>query len=114
MGISVKDLRRLLEKVLQCERDETGKHIRYRFKVNGRTVGQTHYSHSWGDSEQIDNIMLNLQAKEMKCSSSALWKKLLSGQASKEDYFTDLLKNGHISQEEFDILCRRGNASTKG
>lgn len=106
MGTIVRDLKRLLEKDLRCECDESGKHIRYRFIVNGRTVGQTHYSHSWRGTEQIDNTMLIRQAKEMRCSLST-WKSLLQGKASsKKDYFEELLDGGHISREEYDDLCR--------
>lgn len=46
MPASVKDLRHLLERVLQCERDESRSHIFYYLKVNGRIIAQTHYSHS--------------------------------------------------------------------
>jgi hypothetical protein len=40
----------------------------------------------------------------MKCSSNSLWKRLLAGQASKDAYLQDLLKNGHINGEEYNIL----------
>ncbi len=111
MGTIVRDLRRLLEKVLQCERDESGKHIRYRFVVNGRLVAQTHYSHSWRGNEQIDDKMLKNQAEQMRCNLKT-WKLLLLGQASKQDYLGELLKGGHISQVEYDELC--GKSSNPG
>lgn len=113
MGASVKDLRFLLETVLRCERDESRSHIRYFLKVNGRIVAQTHYSHSWRGNTQIDDSMLSKQAQEMRCSNKT-WKLLLQSRASKEDYFRELLQKGHINQEEFEILCRRGNSTHKG
>ncbi|SRR5258708_16390070 len=105
MGTSIKDLKYLLEKVLRCECDAKGDHIRYTLKVNGRIIAKTKYSHSWRGSKQIDDSMLSKQATDMRCSNRT-WKLLLLGQASKEVYFRELLQNGHISQEEFDVLCR--------
>jgi hypothetical protein len=113
MPASVKDLRHLLERVLQCERDESRSHIFYYLKVNGRIIAQTHYSHSWRGNTQIDDSMLSKQAQEMRWSNKT-WKLLLQSRASKEDYFRELLQKGHISQEEFDVLCRRGNSTNKG
>jgi len=55
-------------------------------------------------NSQIDDSMLSLHAKQMRCSKRTL-KKLLSDQASKEDYFKELLQGGHISQEEYNVLC---------
>src|SRR5947209_3181564 len=112
MGTSLKDLRNLLEKFLQWERDDSGKHIRYRFIVNGRTVAETHYSHSWSGNQQIDNKMLMKMASEMRCSLGTL-KSLLQGKASKKDYYEELFKRGHISQEEYIDLCRKANSTTK-
>ncbi|SRR6266566_9566275 len=112
MGTSVRDLKYLLETVLQCECDESRSHIRYSLKVNGRIVAQTHYSHSWRGNKQIDDSMLSLQAKEMRCSNRT-WKLLLLGQTSKEVYFKELLQRGHISQEEFNVLCSGGSTSKK-
>jgi hypothetical protein len=43
-------------------------------------------------------------AKQMRCSNK-MWKALLLGNATKEDYFRELLANGYINQEEFDSLC---------
>ena len=104
MGISLKDLKSFLETVLHCECEESRGHTRYIFKVNGRVVAETHYSRSWRSSTQIDDSTVSKQARQMKCSPS-IWRRLLAGQASKEDYFRDLLKNEHISQDEFDLLC---------
>lgn len=112
MGTSVRDLRYLVEKVLRCECDETGDHIRFALKVNGRVIAKTKYSHSWRGSKQIDDSMLSKQAADMRCSNRT-WKLLLSGQASKEVYFKELLKNGHINQKENDILCTGGNPTKK-
>ena|SRR5579884_906883 len=105
MGTSINDLRNLLERVLRCERDDSGDHIRYTLKVNGRVVAKTKYSHSWRGSTQISAAMLSKQASDMRCSNK-LWKALLQGRASKEDYFRELLQNGHITPEEYDILCK--------
>lgn len=110
MGTSVRDLKYLLEVILGCERDESKSHIRYFLKVQGRIVAQTHYSHSWRGNKQIDNSMLNLQAREMRCSSRT-WKLLLMQQIPKEEYFRELFQNGHINQEEFDMLCKKGPGS---
>ena len=107
MGASVKDLRYLLETVLQCERNEAGNHIRYMFKVNDRIVARTKYSHSWRGNMQINDSMLSLMARQMQCSNRT-WKLLLLGQLPKEAYFRELLQNGHISQEEFEGLCGKG------
>lgn len=107
MGVSVRDLRYLLENVLQCERKDAGDHIRYTFIVNGRVVARTKYSHSWRGNMQINDAMLSLMARQMLCSNRT-WKSLLLGKVSKEAYFRELLQNGHISQEEFDMLCEKG------
>lgn len=106
MGTSLRDLQYLLEKVLRCERVDAGKHIRYYFKVNGRVVAQTHYSHSWRGNTQIDNSMVSMQAREMRCSTKT-WRLLLEGKVSKEAYFQELFQSGHISQEEFDDLRKK-------
>ena len=105
MGTSIRDLRYLLETVLRCECDETGDHVRFTLKVNGRTIAKTKYSHSWRGNKQIDASMLSKQATDMRCSNRT-WKLLLLGQVPKEEYFRELLQRGHISQEEFDSLCR--------
>ena len=113
MGTSLKDLRNLLEKFLQWECDDSGKHIRYRFKVNGRTVAETHYSHSWRGTDQISNKMLMQMALEMRCSLGTL-KSLLQGkESSKKNYYEELFNRGHISQDEYIDLCREGNSTTK-
>ena len=113
MGTSLKDLRNLLEKILGWERDDSGKHIRYRLIVNGRTVAETHYSHSWRGTDQIDNTMLFKMAKEMRCSLGTL-KSLLQGkESSKIDYYEELFRAGHISRKECDDLCGKGNANSK-
>ena len=107
MGISLKDLRYLLEKFLQWECDDSGKHIRYRLIVNGRTVAETHYSHSWRGSEQIGNEMLMRMAKEMRCSLKTL-KSLLQGhESSKKEYYEELFRGDHISRKECDDLCSK-------
>lgn len=112
MGTTIKDLRYLLEQVLQCERDESRSHIYYFLRVNGRIVAQTHYSHSWRGNTQIDDSMLSKQAQEMRCSNRT-WKLLLQGRASKEDYFKDLLQRGHITQQEFEKLCNGEGPTSK-
>ena len=106
MGTSLRDLQYLLEKVLRCERVDAGKHIKYYLKVNGRVVAQTHYSHSWRGNTQIDNSMVSMQAKEMRCSAKT-WRLLLEGKVPKEVYFNELFQNGYVSQEEFDDLCKK-------
>lgn len=110
MGTTLKDLRTLLERVLQCELEEGRRHTQYFLKVNGRIVASTFYSRSWKSSTQIDDSIMKLVAKEMKCSSSGLWKKLLLGQVPKDRYFQDLREYGHITQEEYIMLC--GNEGT--
>ncbi len=109
MGTTLKDLKFLLEKVLQCKREEGRRHTQYFLEVNGRIVASTFYSRSWKSSTQIDDSILYLVAKEMKCSSTGLWKRLLVGQVSKDRYFQDLRDHGHISHEEYIILCGKGN-----
>ena len=106
MGTTLKDLKLLLEMVLQCEREEGRRHTKYFLKVNGRIIAWTFYSRSWKSSTQIDDSI-------MKCSSPKVWRRLLAGQATKEEYFQDLRNHGHISQQEYDVLCRRGNTTTK-
>jgi hypothetical protein len=113
MGTTLKDLKFLLERVLQCELEEGRRHTQYFLKVNGRIVASTFYSRSWKSSTQIDDSIVNLVAKEMKCSSVGLWKKLLVGQVSKEKYFEDLRDHGHITYEEYNILCRKGDTTKK-
>src|SRR5260370_37176346 len=79
MGTTLKDLKFLLEMVLQCEREEGRRHTkyflwscltdavrrraaslarpiaRYFLKVNGRIVAWTFYSRSWKSSTEIDD-----------------------------------------------------------
>lgn len=98
MGTSLRDLRTLLETVLQFDRDESRNHIRYFLWVNDRVVAETHYSHSWRGSTQIDDSTVSKQSRQLKCSSPK------AGEAGRKDYLDDLLKNKHISQEEFDTL----------
>jgi len=112
MGISIRDLKWLLETVLQFESYESSHHLRYFLKVNSRIVARTHISHSRRGNERVDDSMLLLHAREMRCSLATL-KALLQDQKSKADYFNELLKNGHINQEEFDMLCGKGNTDTK-
>jgi hypothetical protein len=102
MGTSVKDLEYLLTRVLNYE-IETGHHIRYTLKVNGRIVAITRRSHSWRGSTQIDKKMISNIAEQMKCSDKTL-KLLLQCNATKEDYLKELLQKGEITQAEFDIL----------
>ncbi|SRR6266849_4409774 len=106
MGASVKDLEYLLKKVLGFERDEKGDHIHYSLAVNGRPVAKTKLSHSWRGNTEISDQMLSMMAKQIRCSNK-MWKSLVAGKATKEDYFRELLANGYISQEEFDSLCRK-------
>ncbi|MEO7019489.1 MAG: hypothetical protein ABI234_05005 [Ktedonobacteraceae bacterium] len=95
----------MLETILGCEREEGGNHTKYVLRVNGRVVALTFYSRSWRESTQIDSTILSQQSKQMKCSN-ALWKKLLARQASRVDYFQELLRYGHISDEEYTLLCK--------
>jgi hypothetical protein len=104
MGTLLKDLQSFLE-TLPCVCEEGRGHTKYILKVNNRVVAWTYYSRSWRGSTQIDDSIVSKQAKQMKCSSNTLWKKLLSRQVPKEAYFGDLLTYGHINQNEYDILC---------
>jgi hypothetical protein len=104
MGISIRELKSLLETVLHFEPYRSSHHLRYFLKVNGKIVVRTHISHSRRGNERVDDSMLLLHAREMGCSLSTL-KGLLQGHKSKIDYFNELLKNGHLTQEEFDVLC---------
>ena len=102
MGTSINDLRRLLESILGFEY-ESGDHIRYVLRVNGRIIARTKFSHSWRGNQQIDDSILSLQARQLHCSSQTL-KNLLRGNLGKKDYFRELLKAGRITPEEFDSL----------
>jgi hypothetical protein len=99
MGTSINDLRHLLGSILGFEY-ESGDHVRYVLRVNGRIIAQTKFSHSWRGNHQIDASILSLQAKRLRCSSQTL-KHLLRGNLGKKDYFRELLKGGHITQDEF-------------
>ena len=110
MGISLKDLKDFLES-LPCIREEGRGHTKYILKVNNRIVAWTFYSRSFRGNTQIDDSIVSKQAKQMKCSSNILWKKLLAFQEPKEAYFDDLLKHGHINQNEHDILCGKSRSS---
>lgn len=113
MGTTLKDLKDLLEKVLQCQLEEGRRHTQYFLKVNDRIVASTFYSRSMTKSTQIDDKILGDVAKEMKCSSLGLWKKLLVGQVTREKYFEDLRDHGHITPEEYEILCGKRQAAKK-
>jgi hypothetical protein len=112
MGTSLKDLKSFLE-TLPCECEEARSHTKYILKVNNRVVAWTYHSRSWRGSTQIDDSIVSKQAKQMKCSSNILWKRLLANQASKEEYFRDLLEHGHISREEYHTLCVKGNTTAR-
>lgn len=105
MGTTLRDVRQVLERILMCEREEGGNHTKYVLRVNGRIVAFTLYSRSWRDSTQIDSTILSLQARQMRCST-ALWKKLLAGQAGRRDYLCELLQSGQISEKEYEHLCK--------
>ena len=64
MGVSVNDLKRILESVLGFELDN-GDHVRYVLKINGKIIARTKFSHSWRGNQQIDDAILSLQAKQM-------------------------------------------------
>lgn len=113
MGTTLKDLKDLLEKVLQCQLEEGRRHTQYFLRVNDRIVASTFYSRSWTKSTQIDDKILGNVAKEMKCSSLGLWKKLIAGQVPREKYFEDLRDHRHITPEEYDILCGKGQTAKK-
>src|SRR5690348_8679917 len=113
MGTTLKDLKDLLEKVLECQLEEGRRHTQYFLRVNDRIVASTFYSRSLTKSTQIDDKILGQVAKEMKCSSLGLWKKLLVGQVTKEKYFEDLRDHGHINSEEYDILCGKKQTTKK-
>ena len=102
MSTSINDLRRLLESILGFEY-ESGDHVRYVLRVNGLIVARTKFSHSWRGNQQIDASILSLQARQLHCSNGTL-KKLLSGTLEKQDYFRELLKGGHITQDDFDSM----------
>lgn len=107
MGLSLKDLRNLLEKDLQWECDASGKHIRYRFIVNGRIVAATHYSHSWRGNDQVNDLMLSRIANQMHCSLKTLKSLLQDKRPRIHNYFEELLQGNHISKEEYDELCKK-------
>ncbi len=102
MSTSTNDLRRLLESVLGFEY-ESGDHVRYVLKINGRIVARTKFSHSWRGNKQIGDNMLSLIVQQLHCSNKIL-KDLLRGNLGKKDYFGELLKGGFISQVDFDSL----------
>ncbi|HVB60380.1 MAG TPA: hypothetical protein VNE61_04225 [Ktedonobacteraceae bacterium] len=108
MSTSLKDLKAFLE-VLPCVCEEGRGHTKFILKVNSKVVAWTYYSRSWRSSTQIDDSTMSKIAKQMKCSNNILWKKLLAGQASKENYFRDLLEHGHITREEYQTLCEKEN-----
>src|SRR2546425_9730668 len=112
MGTSLRDLKSFLES-LPCVREEAKGHTQFSLIVNDRVVAWTYYSRSWKGSTQIDDSTVSKMGRQMKCSTPKLWRELLARQASKEDYFQDLLKHGHISHEEYQILCGKGNTTTK-
>jgi len=107
MGISLREIKSFLES-LPCVREESRGHTKYILKVNGRVVAWTNYSRSWRDSTQIDDSMVSKMGREMRCSNSVLWRKLLARQEPKDAYFRDLLEHSHISREEYDTLCEKG------
>lgn len=110
MGTTLKDLKTFLES-LPCVREEARRHTRYSLKINNRIIAWTDYSRSWNGSTQIDDSTISKMGKQMKCSNNVLWKKLLAGQAVKDDYFRDLLNNGHINQDEFNFFCINGKTT---
>jgi len=73
----------------------------------------THYSHSWRGNTQIDNQMLNLIAKEMRCSLRTLKSLLQDKKPPIHDYFEELLQGNHISQEEYIELCKKMDATPR-
>lgn len=105
MGKALKDLKYLLEKILQWDYDKSGRHPRYRFIVNDRIVAATHYSHSWSGNVQISDTMLTQIAREMHCDLKTLKSMLQGNESSIKDYYKGLVQRGHLSQKEYDDLC---------
>ena len=87
MGICVNDLVHLAESVLGCELERSRDHVRYVLKINGRVIGRFKYSHSWRGSYQIDEYILRMQAKSMRCSTQT-WKLTASGQTNQTRLFS--------------------------
>jgi len=105
MGLTLKDLKDLLEKDLHWEYDKSGTHPRYRFIVNGRIVAATHYSHSWSGRDQISYKMLMLIANQMHCDLKTLKALLQDKKPPIKDYYKGLLQRGLITPEEYNSLC---------
>lgn len=103
MGTSVNDLEYVLSVVLGFEREDAKDHVRFVLKVNGNIVARTKYSHSWRGNKQIGDSILSQMAKQLHCSNKTL-KGLLGKQLGRQDYFREILRNGSISQEDFDSL----------
>lgn len=105
MSTSINDLIRVLESILGFEL-ENGDHARYVLRVRGTIIARTKFSHSWRGSQQIDNSILSLIAKQLHCSVKLL-KGLLQKRLGKEDYFKELLMGGFINQDDYDFLLGR-------
>lgn len=105
MGTSVSDLEYVLASILGFER-ENGDHVRYVLVINGKIIARTKFSHSWRGNSQIDVRILAMQARQLHCPSAML-RELLRGQFGKEDYFKELLQQGLINQDEFDMACKK-------
>lgn len=105
MGMILQDLKDLLEKDLHWDYDKSMRHPRYRFIVNGRTVAETHYSHSWRDRTQINYDMMSLIAEQMHCDMKTLKSLLRGDKSAKKDYYKGLLQRGLLNQKECDTLC---------
>lgn len=107
MGVSVNDLTYVLLSVLGFERVD-GDHVRFVLRVKGRIVVRTMYSRSWRGNTQIDDSILSSIARQLCCTNKTL-KGLVQKRLGKEDYLREIFLCGRISQEEFELLCRKSN-----
>jgi hypothetical protein len=74
-------------------------HSKWQYYIGGRLIGWCMRSHSLRKSAQLSERNMSEMAREMRCSTR-LWKRLLNGEATLQDYLDELLARGAIDQNQ--------------
>lgn len=105
------DFDEIVEHVLGCKQGGPN-HRKWQFYIGGRLIAWTMRSHGLRKSAQLSDRTLKEMADEMRCSLG-LWKRLLNGQATRQDYLNELLSRGVITAEQRDSAIQEFRPSRR-
>ena len=92
MPIETSDLEHLLEHVLGFQRDETHHHY-FKLFVNGKEVAVTRTSHSKKFRTIPDSLLAKIARHDLHISTAFL-RDLVAGRKGRDEYLTELERNG--------------------